>query len=206
MTATWRNVPSLPGAVPYTRDALATVAAQLGWKIGEYSYGVPVVRWWGEPARLIIGKFCSIADNVSLFLGGNHRIDWATTYPFSQIDRWPEAHNIPGHPATRGDIVIGHDVWLASACTILSGVTVGNGAVIGAHAVVSRDVEPYAIVTGNPGVTVRKRFEDNQVAMLEEMQWWHWPEERIRSSIDVLMSPDVPRLYAAWKEASKSRL
>jgi acetyltransferase-like isoleucine patch superfamily enzyme len=201
MTATGRSVPPLHGAVPYTKDALAHGAAQLGWDIGDYSYGVPVVRWWGEPARLVIGKFCSIADNVSLFLGGNHRMDWATTYPFSQIDRWPEAHSIPGHPATRGDIVIGHDVWLASACTIMSGVRIGNGAVIGAQAVVTRDVEPYAIVCGNPGVAVRKRFADNQIAMLEEMQWWNWTEQRIRSSVHLLLSPDIRGLYDSWKEA-----
>src|SRR5215210_9238627 len=93
---------------PSTREALA----HFGFKIGEFSYGVPNISWWGEPATLVIGKFCSFADGINILLGGNHRVDWVTTYPFSTLNEWPEASHIPGHPATNGDVVIGNDVWI----------------------------------------------------------------------------------------------
>lgn len=191
--------PLPPARVTYPRDALADRVAGLGWRIGAHSYGVPEVRWLGEPARLAIGKFCSIADNVKIFLGNDHRIDWVTTYPFSNIDVWPEGHGIEGHPATRGDVVIGNDVWLASGCTILSGVTIGDGAVIAAHAVVRHDVEPYAIVVGNPGQSVRKRFDAATIDKLLEMRWWDWPEADIRAAIPLLLSSDVDDLHAQWR-------
>src|SRR5438132_10835620 len=93
-----------------TREALA----RFGFEIGEFTYGVPTVWWWHEPAKLVIGKFCSFSMNVEIFLGGNHRLDWVTTYPFSRISLWPEAAHLPGHPATRGDVIIGNDVWIGS--------------------------------------------------------------------------------------------
>ena len=124
--------------------------------IGAHTYGAPLVRWWGEPANLSIGRFCSIADDVQIFLGGNHRTDWVTTYPFPVFRAWHEARGIAGHPATRGDVHIGHDVWLGSGSVILSGVTIGHGAVIGCRAVVSRDVPagPVAssVITYSPGL------------------------------------------------------
>ena len=106
-----------------TRDALS----QFDFKIGEFSYGVPTVWWWAEPATLVIGNFCSFADGMNILLGGNHRVDWVTTYPFSAISHWPEAADIQGHPATNGDVIIGNDVWIGYKATILSGVMLGDG-------------------------------------------------------------------------------
>jgi len=186
--------------LPYTREALKQCVDHLGFEIGVYTYGVPVVRWWGEPAVLRIGKFCSIADRVELFLGGNHRTDWATTYPFTHSVEWPEGQTLTGHPATRGNIVIGNDVWLASGCSIVSGVTIGDGAVIGAHSVVSRDVAPYAIVSGNPSEVRRMRFDSNDIARLQEMCWWEWPEAAIHEAVPLLCAADIGALYAFWKE------
>lgn len=176
---------------PNTRAALA----ELPCDVGDYTYGVPRVRWWGEPARLRIGKFCSIADDVRIFLGGNHRVDWVSTYPFTAFaDRWPKAQDIQGHPTTGGDVTIGNDVWIASTVLILSGVTIGDGAAIGSGAVVTRDVEPYSIVVGNPAREIAKRFDDDTIQFLLELRWWDWPEEKIRRHVDILCSTDIVRL------------
>jgi Acetyltransferase (isoleucine patch superfamily) len=166
--------------------------------IGSYTYGQPLVRWWGEPANLSIGKFCSIADDVQIFLGGNHRIDWITTYPFSVSRHWIGSCRIEGHPRTRGDVNIGHDVWLGSGCVILSGVSIGDGAVIGCRAVVSRDVPAYAIVAGNPGRVMRFRFPPDQIHALIESAWWNWEPAEIRAYLKKLLSPDV----AAFRHAT----
>lgn len=164
-------------------------------RIGRYTYGQPMVRWWGEAANLSIGKFCSIADGVEIFLGGNHRTDWVSTYPFPVFRRW-KARGIAGHPNTRGDVVIGNDVWLGAGCVILSGVTIGNGAVVGCRAVVARDVPDYAIVAGNPAAVMRMRFAPAQVDALVKSAWWDWPPDAIRSALNLLLSGDVDRFLA----------
>ncbi len=174
-----------------------------GWSVGDYSYGVPLLRWWGEPVALRIGKFCSFADNVTLQLGGNHRTDWITTYPFSHLEGWPKAHGIVGHPDSRGDIQIGNDVWIASKAMIFSGVTIGDGAVIAAHALVVKDVEPYTVVGGNPAKVIRKRFSDEQIAMLLEMKWWDWSKEEIHDAVALLCSEHIDKLYAYWQQNIK---
>jgi acetyltransferase-like isoleucine patch superfamily enzyme len=178
---------------PATREALA----EFGFDIGEFSYGVPKIWWWGESARLSIGKFCSFANGIDILLGGNHRVDWVTTYPFSAISDWPEAAQIPGHPSTNGDVVIGNDVWIGYNATILSGVTIGDGAVVGAHAVVTRDVAPYAIVGGNPARSIRMRFTDEIIEQLLKVAWWNWDLERIRRHIPLLMQPDISKFLRA---------
>lgn len=166
-------------------------------RVGPHTYGAPRVRWWGEPADLSIGGYCSIADDVQIFLGGNHRTDWVTTYPFPVMRRWREARAIRGHPATRGDVRIGNDVWLGSGCVILSGVTIGHGAVVGCRAVVGRDVPDYAIVTGNPASVARLRFPSEQVARLLRSAWWDWPEARIRRCLPLLLAGDVEAFLRA---------
>ncbi|MEN1972204.1 CatB-related O-acetyltransferase [Luteimonas sp. MJ204] len=166
--------------------------------IGAHTYGKPRIRWWGEDANLLVGKYCSIAEGVEIFLGGNHRTDWITTFPFSWFGKaWPEARGITGHPATRGDVVIGNDVWLGAGCVVLSGVRIGDGAVIGCRAVVSRDVPPFAIVTGNPAKVVRLRFDEGRIARLLAVRWWDWPDARVRRHIGLLMAGDVDRFLDA---------
>ncbi|WP_314733315.1 CatB-related O-acetyltransferase [Afifella sp. JA880] len=176
----------------YTRDHLADVIARHGFEVGEFTYGRPAIRWWGEKASLIIGRYTSIADGVTIFLGGNHRTDWVTTYPFSALaKRWPEARGIVGHPATKGDVVIGNDVWIGGQAVILSGVTIGDGAVIAARAVVTRNVEPYSIVGGNPARPLAERFSREQKQKLLTIRWWDWPEDKLRRFIPALLSPDI---------------
>ncbi|WP_237392010.1 CatB-related O-acetyltransferase [Paenibacillus dendrobii] len=153
---------------------------------------MPVVRSWGEDAMLRVGKFCSIADQVTVFLGGEHRVDWVTTYPFSAL--LPEFAHIEGHPKSKGDVIIGNDVWLAHGVTILSGVRIGDGAVVAAKAVVARDVPPYAIVAGNPGTIMKHRFEPEVIARLLDIQWWDWEPKYLEEAVPLLLSQNVPGL------------
>jgi len=159
--------------------------------IGSHTYGAPTIRWWGEPADLTIGKYCSIADGVEIFLGGNHRTDWISTYPFSEFGEWKAARSVAGHPHTKGSVTIGSDVWLGAGCVILSGVTVGHGAVVGCRAVVTRDVPDYAIVAGNPATVMRMRFQPAEIDQLLACAWWDWEPSRIAKNVTRLLSPDV---------------
>jgi acetyltransferase-like isoleucine patch superfamily enzyme len=162
------------------------------WEIGDHTYGHPTALLWGEPSRLFIGKYCSIGGKVSIFLGGNHRVDWVSTYPFSKLPRvWPEARGIKGHPQSNGDVRIGNDVWIGMGASILSGVKVGDGAVIGAYSLVTRDVPAYAIVGGNPAKLIRYRFPPNIVDRLLETAWWNLPEETVRRVIPFLLQSDA---------------
>lgn len=169
-----------------------------GDSFGAHSYGRLTIRRWGEGTRLSVGKYCSIADGVTVFMGGNHRSDWVSTYPFSDFpERWPGSAGRPSTLSSRGDVTIGSDVWIGSGATIMSGVTVGHGAIVAARAVVARDVEPYAIVGGNPARELRRRFAPAEVARLVELAWWDLPDEDVAAIAPLLQGPDVAALIAA---------
>lgn len=171
----------------------------LGYEIGEYTYGVPKIVF--PQGKLKIGRFCSIAWDVTIFLGGNHRTDWIASYPFpTSADRFPNARGIEDFLETRGDVTIGNDVWIGINVIVLSGVTIGDGAVIGAGTVVTSDVEPYTIVSGNPTRVIRKRFPDDVIEKLLEIKWWDWPYEKINSNVHVLCSGDVAKLEEANRQ------
>lgn len=145
------------------------------------------VKAWGDKTSYSVGKFCSIADNVTVFLGGNHRVDWISTYPFPAFSKeFPEATGIQDYATTKGNVTIGNDVWIGSHATILSGVTIGDGAVIGAYSVVAKNVPPYAIVVGNPTQIVRYRFDEKTIELLLKIQWWNWPLEKIKKNARLL--------------------
>ena len=168
--------------------------------IGEHTYGRPTICSYGDGSRLNIGKFCSISDKVTFLLGGNHRTDWATTYPFPDMPQhWPEAQEILGHPISKGDLNIGHDVWVGHGATILSGLSIGSGAVIGACSVVTRDVEPYEIVAGNPSQHIRTRFTTDVCEQLLALAWWEWPVETIREQMELLCSANIDKLLQISK-------
>jgi acetyltransferase-like isoleucine patch superfamily enzyme len=167
--------------------------------MARHTYGLEhiKIRAWGEGANLHVGDFCSIADNVTVFLGGNHRTDWATTYPFGHIGNW-NWHG-KGHPATKGDVVIGNDVWLGSGCTIMSGVKIGDGAIVSARAVITKDVPPYCIAAGNPARVVKERFTSQQRDALLASPWWKLDDKRIQELIPLLCSNDIDALICALR-------
>lgn len=144
------------------------------YEFGKWTYGIPKIYSWGEGTTLKVGAFCSIADDVRIFLGGEHRVDWVTTYPFSVF--WEAAKHIPGHRSSKGDVITGNDVRIEHGATILSGIRVGDGSVIGAYSVVTKDVPPYHIVAGNPARRVRQRFDDATVERLLGIAWWQWKD------------------------------
>lgn len=184
----------------FRRIPLTLQEKYVQYEIGRATYGDLKVKTWGEGATLKIGAFCSIASGVKIFLGGEHRTDWVSTFPFSVL--WKDvAGHIPGHPMSRGDVVVGNDVWIGTEAIILSGVHIGNGAVIGARAVVTRDVPPYAVVSGNPAQIVRTRFSPEIVARLEAVAWWNWDDERIKQHLPKLLSGELEQfLQAAERE------
>lgn len=160
------------------------------YEIGRGSYGgLNIVRYPGD-ARLRMGSWCSVAADVKLFLGGEHRPDWVTTFPFNEE---PGFRHIEGHPRTKGDVTIGNDVWIGREAMIMSGVAIGDGAVIGARALVVRDVPAYGIVVGNPAKLIRKRFDEETIARLLALGWWDWPDERIRRAVPLMLDRDVRR-------------
>ena len=150
--------------------------------------------------RLIIGKFCSIACGAKfLFTSGNHSMQSLATYTFPVFfDEWGlDAKSIRQAWDNKGDIVIGSDVWIGYEAVIMSGVTIGDGAIIGTRAVVTRDVPPYTIVGGVPARPIRRRFDDATVERLEALRWWDWDAEKIRRSIPAIQSGDLAALEAA---------
>ena len=190
------------------QDVAAPVAPQVtgdgynGWHdpsritMGRHSYGSPAVIAYlrDGPEQVDVGSFCSIAAGVSFLLDGGHRHDFVTSSPMMGMG----FGNPPGHGRGKGSITIGHDVWIGREAKIMSGVTIGTGAVVGAYSVVTRDVRPYAIVGGNPAREIRRRFSDEDCERLLATRWWEWTDERIAAAIDDLWSTDIRGFVARW--------
>jgi acetyltransferase-like isoleucine patch superfamily enzyme len=168
-------------------------------EVGGNTYGhdgIKIIGGYDEKTKLIIGKFCSIAEDVVVFLGANHRVDWFTTYPFGHIHEttFPKIKKGHGHPISKGNVIIGNDVWIATSAVIMSGVKIGDGAVIAAYSIVTKDVPPYTIVAGNPAKQIRKRFNDDVINKLLELKWWDKSESEINEISDILCSNDIEKL------------
>lgn len=154
-------------------------------EIGEYTYHGSnfQVKEYSPDQKLIIGKYTSISDEVHILLGGEHRYDTISTFPFFEL------MNI-GHKntTTKGDVIIGNDVWIGYRVTILSGVTIGDGAVVGAGALVIKDVPPYSIVAGVPAKIIKYRFDNIRIKLLLDIKWWDWSNDKIKENIEWLTS------------------
>ena len=143
--------------------------------------------------KLIFGKFCQIATGVRFLMNGaNHAMTGASTYPFSVMGKsWA---NCPMHITSKGDTIIGNDVWIGNSATIMQGVNIGDGAIIGTKALVTKDVEPYSVVGGNPARLIRKRFDDATIQFLLELAWWNWPVEKITENVVAISTGDFDAL------------
>jgi len=165
------------------------------YSIGRYTYGEPSVVDWGHAnSKLIIGSFCCIARGVEVFLGGEHRSKWVTSYPLNHVLQYdPSRRNkhLYEQEHSNGDVIIGNDVWLGSEAFILSGSTIGDGCIIGAKTVVRGNIPPYAVVYGNPCVIKRYRYSEDVIHNLLKIKWWDWDDEKIKENIPLLMCPDA---------------
>lgn len=158
-----------------------------------YDRNVNIISW-SDQYKVILGRYNSIGRDCNFFLHSNHRPDWITTS--SQLwgpvsDHIANMHMDMGHPTCKGDITIENDVWIGAKSTIMSGVKISNGAVIGACSVVTKDVPPYAIVVGNPGKVIKYRFSENQIKDLLEIAWWEWDEGKIKDNALEMWSEDI---------------
>ncbi len=153
-------------------------------------------QYYYNQDKLKIGKFCSIAMGAKfIFNGANHTLKSFSTYPFPLfVDETQYPPSITEAWDNKGDIVIGNDVWLGYDSIIMAGVTIGDGAIIGTRALVTKDVEPYTIVGGIPAKPIRKRFDDETIKLLQKIQWWDWDIEKIEKNLDIIKSMDTTKL------------
>lgn len=145
--------------------------------------------------KLIIGKFCMIASDVTFIMNGaNHLSQSISSYPFAIFGNgWENAMENNSYP-TKGNTIIGNDVWIGHKATIMPGVNIGDGAIIATNAMVTKDVEPYTIVGGNPAKPIKKRFSDIEIKQLLELQWWHWDIEKITRNVKALTENNLKNL------------
>lgn len=198
---------------PFKGKLLTEQVTNPNIKVGRYSYysGYYHGHSFDDCARylaadrddvdqLIIGSFCSIGTGAAFMMAGNqgHRYDWVTSFPFFYMAEEPAFSDADDAFQPAGDTVIGSDVWIGSEAMVMPGIKIGHGAVIGSRALVTKDVEPYTIVGGNPAKPIRKRFSDNEIAMLLEMAWWNWPLAKIKQAMPLLCSSDIKGLYQYW--------
>jgi len=155
--------------------------------------------------KLIIGAYCSIGSGASFIMAGNqgHRYEWISSFPFFYM---PEVESFSGALngfTNAGDTVIGNDVWIGSEAMIMPGVKIGDGALIGSRALVTRDIDPYTIVGGNPAKPIKTRFSDKDINMLLEIKWWDWDEKVLSAAIPTICTNNVALLYEFYKRQNK---
>lgn len=155
--------------------------------------------------KLIIGSYCSIGSGASFIMAGNqgHRYDWVSSFPFFYMSEVLNFSESKDGFQRAGDTLIGNDVWIGSEAMIMPGITIGHGAVIGSRALVTKDVEPYSIIGGNPAKLIKKRFSENHIALLLEMRWWDWEDSVVKEAMSVLCSNDIDSLYSYYKKNVK---
>lgn len=158
-------------------------------KFGDGTYGNLIIRDYMGKDQVSVGSYTSIGPGVTILLGADHRVDWVTTFPFNILV--DEFSHITGHPKSGGDVVIGSDVWLGLDSVIMSGVTIGDGAVVAARSLVTKDVPPFAIVGGVPAKLIRYRFDLDTRSRLLKIGWWNWSHSEVMKYVPLLQSDDV---------------
>lgn len=149
-------------------------------QIGRGTYGSPTILLFTDEDCVDIGNYTSIGPEVMIVAGGNHDFQKVSTYPLKQL-----IGGGPPEATSKGPVRIGHDVWLGSRVMVLSGVTIGNGAVIAAGSVVVKDIPAFAIAAGVPAKVLRYRFDKETIKKLEEIAWWEWTEKKIKREMDL---------------------
>jgi acetyltransferase-like isoleucine patch superfamily enzyme len=198
----------LPVGMPLeTKIALAAHASRgVRLSIGEYSYGTPTLFYNdGDPSLMLsIGAFCSIADDVKIFLGrfGRHHYDFLSTYPMGMVFGSPSKMDTSASHSGDLGVSVGSDVWIARSATIMAGVRIGHGAVIGACSLVTHDVKPYAIMGGVPAKPLKMRFNEDHVERLLRIRWWEWPSDKLRNNIDLFYSADIDEVLRELEKHS----
>jgi virginiamycin A acetyltransferase len=150
--------------------------------------------------KLIIGRFCAIAEGTRFIMNGaNHAMSGFSTYPFNIFAHgWEEGFDVATwEKENRGDTVVGNDVWIGMEAVMMPGISIGDGAIVGAKSVVTHDVPPYAIVAGNPARVVKMRFDDATISRLLKVAWWNWPAEKISRNLNLIRGADIAALEAA---------
>ncbi len=160
------------------------------YSIGDHTYWYPDIVNYGTDSTVKIGKFCSIAPNVQMLIASNHRIDWISTYPFLFLDKSKKIEYI----LSKWDIAIGNDVRIGKNVIIMDGVTIWDGAVIAAWAVVTKNIDPYAVVWGVPAKIIKHRFSEDVICLLLSIKRWDRSEEKIIKHIPILCSGDIQAL------------
>jgi len=160
-----------------------------GVEIGAFTYGLPIIGKVTDTYSLKIGRFCSIADNVRIFVDSDHNPDSISTYPFANI--FKDIPEISGRYTGNGNMEIGNDVWIGSSVLILPGVTIGDGAIVGAGSIVTKNIEDYEIVGGNPAKHIRHRFSPEQIKSLKKIAWWNWDLQKIKKDVPLLLSENI---------------
>lgn len=167
-------------------------------KIGKHtSYRDNVISYSEQEDEVIIGNFTSIAKGAKIIPSGEHRYDWVSTsslrIKFKIDGAWKD-----GHPWGKGKVIIGNDVWIGEGAIILSGVEIGDGAVIGAGTVVTKNVDPYAIVVGNPAKAIKYRFNNDIISQLLIIKWWNWNDNKIKRNIKYLTDKPNMDIFNTW--------
>jgi acetyltransferase-like isoleucine patch superfamily enzyme len=169
-------------------------------EVGDWTYGNPNIMRWDWKDKLIVGKYSSIGPGVEIIFGGNHRSDWITTSPlpagtFQYFEKFTKAKDIKDFITSKGNIVIGNDVWIGAKVLILSGSTIGDGAVVAAGSVIAGNVEPYTIVCGNPFRAIKKRFNEDQIKKLLKIKWWDFDDNKVNAIAKTLCSENIDQFF-----------
>ena len=193
----------IPKPFSHLKDTMAHLVRDHGYEVGDYSYGY-VNAIDCQFGQMKIGRYCSIGPNFTAIIG-NHDYRMVSSYPFKEIDKvfmvseqhWDLRGLDYSDHFSRGITEIGNDVWIGKDVTVISGVKIGDGAVLAASAVVTKDVPPYAIVGGNPARVIKYRFEPEIIKALLEVCWWQWPRDKVQAFLPLLVSPKVEEFINA---------